>query len=95
MVKEQALIKRTSAVLVDADSNPVSPPYIRVRKLSEPFFAPKSCTCGLLAGDLKDATTSLFQTVEFSCRFLSLFSVFLRTRPQEISRFHERLRDVV
>ncbi len=65
-------------------------------QISEPFFfAPKPYICGLPTGDLKDAAISLLQQVEFFCRFLSLFSVFLRTRPQGEPRFHAGLREVV
>jgi len=64
--------------------------------LSEPFFfAPKPCIHGLPTSNLKDAATSLFQKVSFFCRFLSLFSVFLRTRPQGEPRLHACLREVV
>ncbi len=81
---------------MDARSYSRLPPYTRARKLSEPFFfAPKPCIGGLATSDLKDATTSFFEKVSFSCRFLSLFSVFLRTRPQGEPRFHKGLREVV
>mgnify|MGYP000541222880 CR=1 FL=1 len=81
---------------MDADSYSRLPPYKKARKISEPFFfASKPSICGLPTDDLKDATTSLLQNVEFFCRFLSLFSVFLRTRPQEKPRFYAGLREVV
>jgi hypothetical protein len=81
---------------MDACSYSRLPPHTGDRFSLSPFsFALKPCIHGLPTSDLKDAATSLFQKVSFFCRFLSLFSVFLRTRPQGEPRFHAGLREVV
>jgi hypothetical protein len=81
---------------MDARSYSRLPPYTRARKLSEPFFfASTPCICWLTTCDLRDELASFFQKMSLSQRFLSLFSVFLRTRPQAKASFHAGLRGVV